>query len=187
MTRDSTGPAQRHADDASLITELAESASAGDWERPSPVADWTALDVVRQQSGSVLAPRTILGGFIEELVGINDRLFLTAALRGDRNSAFGQNLESFETYPKVGASWVISDEGFFPKTSFLSSLRLRSALGQALLQPGTTAAIQFYNPVAITDAAADVPGFTFGNLGNADLKPERTREIEVGFDAEFAP
>lgn len=47
MTRDSTGPAQRHADDAALITELAESASAGDWERPSPVADWTALDVVR--------------------------------------------------------------------------------------------------------------------------------------------
>ncbi|GAA1103878.1 maleylpyruvate isomerase family mycothiol-dependent enzyme [Nocardiopsis metallicus] len=47
MTRDSMGPAQRHADDAALITALAESASDEDWGRPSPVAEWTALDVVR--------------------------------------------------------------------------------------------------------------------------------------------
>lgn len=41
------GPAQRHADDAARFTELVESASAGDWARPSPVAGWTALDVVK--------------------------------------------------------------------------------------------------------------------------------------------
>ncbi|WP_026877176.1 TIGR03086 family metal-binding protein [Jiangella gansuensis] len=42
-----TSPAQRHAHDAARFTELVESASAGDWERPSPVAEWTALDVVK--------------------------------------------------------------------------------------------------------------------------------------------
>ena len=129
----------------------------------------------------------LFGGFIEELIGINDRLFLTAAVRGDRNSSVGQNLDQFEFYPKLGASWVVSEEGFFPQTGFLSSLRLRAAFGQALLQPGTTAAVQFYNPVAITDVTGDVPGFTFGSLGNADLKPERTREIELGFDADLVP
>jgi len=41
------GPAKRHADDAARFTELVESASAGDWARPSPVAEWTALDIVR--------------------------------------------------------------------------------------------------------------------------------------------
>lgn len=46
MTQAESGPARRHADDAVRITELVESASAGDWERPSPVAEWTALDVV---------------------------------------------------------------------------------------------------------------------------------------------
>lgn len=40
------GPAQRHASDAARFTELVESASVGDWARPSPVAGWTALDVV---------------------------------------------------------------------------------------------------------------------------------------------
>jgi uncharacterized protein (TIGR03086 family) len=47
MTSAPKGPAQRHAHDAGRFTELVESASACDWARPSPVADWTALDVVK--------------------------------------------------------------------------------------------------------------------------------------------
>lgn len=47
MTPAPTSPAQRHAYDAARITELVESASAGDWARPSPVAEWTALDIVK--------------------------------------------------------------------------------------------------------------------------------------------
>lgn len=41
------GPAQQHAHDAARFTALVESASSDDWARPSPVAGWTALDVVR--------------------------------------------------------------------------------------------------------------------------------------------
>jgi uncharacterized protein (TIGR03086 family) len=40
-------PAEHHAREAARITELVESAAAGDWARPSPVAEWTALDVVK--------------------------------------------------------------------------------------------------------------------------------------------
>ena len=40
-------PAQQHAYDAARFTELVESASAGHWARPSPVAEWTALDIVK--------------------------------------------------------------------------------------------------------------------------------------------
>ncbi|MFF5988171.1 TIGR03086 family metal-binding protein [Prauserella flavalba] len=47
MTSAPTGPARRHADDAARFTALVESASAGDWARPSPVAEWTALDIVK--------------------------------------------------------------------------------------------------------------------------------------------
>jgi uncharacterized protein (TIGR03086 family) len=47
MTSAPKGPAQRHAHDAARFTELVESASACDWGRSSPVADWTALDVVK--------------------------------------------------------------------------------------------------------------------------------------------
>ena len=46
MTTALQTPAQRHAHDAARFTGLVESASAGDWARPSPVEGWTALDVV---------------------------------------------------------------------------------------------------------------------------------------------
>ena len=46
MTSAPTSPAHRHAYDAARFTELVESASADDWARPSPVAGWTALDIV---------------------------------------------------------------------------------------------------------------------------------------------
>ncbi|MUL41813.1 maleylpyruvate isomerase family mycothiol-dependent enzyme [Streptomonospora sp. PA3] len=47
MTSTPTSPAQRHAHDAARFTDLVESASAGDWARLSPVAEWTALDIVK--------------------------------------------------------------------------------------------------------------------------------------------
>jgi TonB-dependent starch-binding outer membrane protein SusC len=134
-----------------------------------------------------------LGAFIQEQVGIRDRLFLTAAVRGDDNSAFGSNF-NFIVYPKFSASWVLSDEPFFPRANFVSSLRLRFAYGLSGLQPGSTDAVQFFNPVAVTVNNVDVPGVTVGvgrdgvtegNLGNPNLKPEKTRELEVGFDADL--
>lgn len=123
------------------------------------------------------------GTFIEEQVGINDRLFLTAAVRGDDNSAFGAQFD-FITYPKLSASWVISDEPFFPRSDLVNSLRLRGAWGRSGLQPGTTDALLFFDGVAVSADATDVPGTTFNNLGNPKLKPERTAEIELGFDAD---
>ena len=124
------------------------------------------------------------GAFVEEQVGFRDRLFLSAALRGDDNSAFGKQFD-FIAYPKVGASWVISEESFFPRAEFLASLRLRAAYGMSGLQPGTTDAQQFFNPTAVTSLGVDVPGFTIGNLGNANLKPEKSRELELGLDADL--
>jgi uncharacterized protein (TIGR03083 family) len=47
MTSAPKSPAQRHAYDAARFTELVEFASAGDWARSSPVAEWTALDIVK--------------------------------------------------------------------------------------------------------------------------------------------
>ncbi len=55
-----------------------------------------------------------LGVFVEEAAAIRDRLFLTAAIRTDQNSAFGTNFQRVY-YPKVSASWVMSDEEWFPQ------------------------------------------------------------------------
>lgn len=140
----------------------------------------TAIPTVGESNDETVT----LGTYIEEQVALRDRLFLTAAVRGDDNSAFGQDFE-FIAYPKFSASWVISDEPFFRAPAFLNSLRLRAAWGRSGVQPGATDALQFFTPVAIADANTDLPGVTFGNLGNSSLKPERTREIELGLDADL--
>jgi len=130
------------------------------------------------------APAVTLGGYVEEQVGIRDRLYFTAALRGDDNSAFGTDF-NFITYPKFSGSWVISEEPFFPRMGWLNSLRLRAAWGRSGRAPGTLDAQQFFRAVAIASGGTSVAGITIGGAGNVHLKPERTREIETGFDADF--
>lgn len=125
-----------------------------------------------------------LGYYGTEQVGFRDRLFVTGALRSDQNSAFGKQFNNI-VYPKLSASWVISEEPFFPKGDVLNSLRLRTAWGRAGRQPGPTDALQFFSPVAVSDASAEVPAITVGSLGNPTLRPERTREVELGFDADL--
>jgi TonB-linked SusC/RagA family outer membrane protein len=149
------------------------------------VAGCAALScVVIPTVGDTTAPFVTLGEYVEEAVGINERLFLTAAVRGDRNSAFGQDFGNIK-YPKVSGSWVLSEEPFFPRLGWLQTLRLRAAWGQSGRAPGPLDALQYYNPVAVAVNKADVAAITIGGVGNPALKPERTREIETGFDADL--
>lgn len=121
-------------------------------------------------------------GFIgRQQIAWRDRLFLTAAARTDRNSAFGQQF-GWIVYPALNASWVVSEEEFFPQVAALSSLRLRGGFGSSGQRPSFRDAIQFYEPVVATVAGADVPAFSIGNIGNPNLKPEFSQEVEAGFD-----
>src|SRR5438876_6013062 len=141
--------------------------------------------VVIPSASDSIAPQVTLGGYVEEQVGIRDRLYFTGALRADKNSAFGTDFGNI-IYPKLSGSWVISEEPFFPRMGWLSSLRLRAAWGRAGRAPGTLDAQRFSVPVAVAADGSDLPGVTFGGVGNGGLKPERTREVEAGFDADFA-
>jgi TonB-linked SusC/RagA family outer membrane protein len=128
-----------------------------------------------------------LGTFVEQQFGWNDRLFVTGALRADDNSAFGQEFDLI-TYPKFGASYVVIDEQDEPFFNVVNSLRLRTAWGAAGRAPGATDAVRFFEPITATVGGRDVPAVAFDRaegLGNRELRPERSEEIEVGFDAGF--
>ena len=71
--------------------------------------------VVVPTVGDTTAPFVTLGGYIEEQVGVRDRLFFTAAVRADKNSSFGTNFSNI-LYPKLSGSWVLSEEPFFPRS-----------------------------------------------------------------------
>jgi TonB-linked SusC/RagA family outer membrane protein len=121
------------------------------------------------------------GAFVEQTFGIRERLFLTGALRADNNSAFGANFDAVY-YPKASVSWILSDEGFFPKPGFLDQLRLRAAYGASGVSPGTNDALLFFSPRTANISDQGAPGITFNAIGNLALKPERATEFEAGVD-----
>ncbi len=135
-----------------------------------------------QNASEVTVESITLGSFAEQVFGYKDRLFVTGAVRGDRNSTFGANFGT-KIYPKAAISYLISDESFFPTGKVLTSLRLRGAWGKSGLQPGTTAALVFFNPItAAAPDGSDQAGVVLGGFGNANLTPETAREFEGGFD-----
>ena len=125
-----------------------------------------------------------LGAFVEEHLAFNDRLYVTGAVRSDRNSAFGANFKTV-FYPKLAVSWVASDEPFFHRPSWMNQLRLRTAYGASGVQPGTTDAVPFYSATTTRGESGDLPAVVFSALGNRNLKPERSSELELGIDGTF--
>ena len=133
-------------------------------------------------AGQSFVENKSVGLYVQQEMGWNDRLFLTAAVRGDDNSAFGADFDA-AIYPKFSGTWVLSEEDFWGGLDdYVSSFRLRSAWGKAGRQPDTFAGVTLYAP---EPGPGGQPSVTPDVLGNPDLGPEVSSEIEVGFDAAF--
>jgi TonB-dependent SusC/RagA subfamily outer membrane receptor len=137
----------------------------------------TAIALPSTQGDTI---NTTIGGYGQEEIGLNDRLFLTGAVRVDNNSAFGSQFK-WITYPKVSASWIVSEEPFW-KLAFINTLKLRAAYGESGRAPLAFSALRSYLPV---QGPGGTNAFTAGAFGNADLKPERGKELEAGFESDL--
>jgi TonB-dependent SusC/RagA subfamily outer membrane receptor len=137
----------------------------------------TAIALPSTQGDTV---NTTIGGYGQEEIGLNDRLFLTGALRVDNNSAFGSQFK-WITYPKVSASWIVSEEPFW-KLAFVNTLKLRAAYGESGRAPLALSALRSFLPV---QGPGGTNAFTAGAFGNPDLKPERGKELEAGLESDL--
>ena len=118
------------------------------------------------------------GFFFQEQLGWQDRLFVTAGVRIDGNSSFGDDF-GLQTYPKLGIAYTLSEHAFWP-ADWWETLKLRGAIGESGKAPGAFDAARTWTPIAGDEAE---PGFTPNQIGNPQLGPERTREIELGFES----
>lgn len=125
-----------------------------------------------------------LGLFLEERIGFRQRLFLTAGVRADDNSTFGSSLDPV-LYPRLGASWIVSAENWFPGGGPVDELRVRAAWGASGLEPGGAPPIPSFDPVPTRIGGDEVIGVLRGDVGNPELRPERVTEVEGGLDAEL--
>jgi TonB-linked SusC/RagA family outer membrane protein len=151
------------------------SASGSDFALPG----LRAIAATAITSGSeTYVENSTIGGYVQQQVAWRDRVFITGALRADDNSAFGENFD-LVYYPKLHGTWVLSEEPFFDLGA-VSTLRLRAAYGQSGTQPDAFAALRTFSAVAGPGGASTV---TPSSPGNPDLGPERSSELEFGFDA----
>ena len=143
----------------------------------------TANKLVNETNQTIIT----LGSYAREQFGWKDRIFLTASLRADENSAFGKDFK-FAYYPALSASWVVSEEPFLRDRSWFSSglfsqLRLRAAYGQSGQRPGFRQADTYLSGAAVTqNGGSELPAVVIGGTGNPQLKPEISTEYEGGFD-----
>lgn len=128
-----------------------------------------------------LSEQTTVGFFFQEKVGWRNRLFLTGGLRADDNSAFGEDF-TFVFYPKLGASWVVSEEPFF-RLPHVDQFRLRAAWGRAGNAPAPYSADRTFASTQVVNADASArPALVPSNFGNPELRAEKGEELELGFD-----
>ncbi len=147
---------------------------------PAPGVTTVSATATALPSTQADTVNTTIGGYLQEEMGYQDRLFLTGAVRVDNNSAFGSQFKAI-TYPKASASWVVNEEPWW-HVSFMNTLRLRAAFGESGRAPLAFTALRTYVPV---QGPGGSTAFTAGSYGNPDLKPEVGREIEGGFESDL--
>ncbi|MEX2110808.1 MAG: SusC/RagA family TonB-linked outer membrane protein [Gemmatimonadaceae bacterium] len=127
--------------------------------------------------------RTV-GWYFEERVNLAERLFLTGGINWDASSAFGPD-QRVQMFPRLGLSYVLDQESWWQDRigNLLSSFRLRAAYGETGGQPpGLYSRFANYINTSFSGRPGLVSSVT---AGNPNLKPERQREYEGGFDAGF--
>jgi len=112
------------------------------------------------------------------------KYLLTATIRRDGFSGFAAN-NKWGTFPSGSLGWLLSEEEFIKRFTFISSLKLRVGYGVAGNQT------QRYNSLdkvtsqpayVFGDGGSTVFGSYIGTLANPDLKWEKTSELNLGLD-----
>jgi len=114
-----------------------------------------------------------------------DKYIVTASLRADGSSKFGEN-NKYGIFPAVGAAWILSDEDFVP--DFFNNLKLRGGygiIGNQEIPHNLHQRRQAYAGVGLNDSG-DVdpnnPGLSDVAFANPDLKWESTEQFNIGVD-----
>jgi TonB-dependent SusC/RagA subfamily outer membrane receptor len=119
------------------------------------------------------------GIFASQEFNYQDTYFATMALRRDYSSAVGSEAPSI-FYPK-GSAAVRLDQ-FDATPDLFSFLKVRGAYGESGKLPQTLDAVDRLYGANNTGYGA---GAVITRIGNNEIKPERVREFEVGFNSEL--
>jgi len=113
------------------------------------------------------------------------KYFLELSGRADGSSKFGAN-NQWGYFPSIGGSWRLKEESFLRNVKAISDLKLRASYGITGNQNGINnfaAQGLWSGGYAYPDnSSGSQPGTAPYQLGNANLKWERTAQADLGLD-----
>jgi TonB-dependent SusC/RagA subfamily outer membrane receptor len=160
---------------------------------PRGVTDPNSFDITPTGETSVSSSSDVgstYGWYIEPQLQLSSRFFFSPGIRLDGGSASGSNA-GFTGFPKMSASWIALDNGNVDDNAMLwrrilTTLRLRGAYGYAGVQPGPVDRLRLFRETPVSlDGTGSTDAAVVSSLGNTHLRPERSRELEMGVDVEL--
>ena len=143
------------------------------------------------QNSSFAYKRTLYSLFGRVDYIFDDKYILSATVRRDGASPFGQN-NAYGIFPSVTAAWRISQEEFMKSLTWVSDLKLRGGYGTmgSQLNIGATNKFSLFGGgpgdayYAIQGQVSQAnQGFRQVKIGNPDAKWETNTTANIGFDA----
>jgi len=133
----------------------------------------------------------IAGYFVQGQADLWNKVFLTVALRADQSSTFPKK-DRTNYYPKASLAWNLIGGANSGGSGFINYLKARTAYGTVGREPfayqildsytGSPASFA-YGGGSTNPTQAGIGGLTSSTTrGAPTLKPERTAELEAGFD-----
>jgi len=120
----------------------------------------------------------LVGFFSRADWSLRDRYLLSASVRADGSSRFGED-NRYGLFPAASIGWVVSEEPFARSLQRVMNLKLRASYGSTGNQGiGDFAA----RALATGSPYSGTPGISVSQLGNPDLRWENTREFDLGTD-----
>ena len=135
--------------------------------------------------GSTLSQWTINSYMARINYDFNDKYLLTATMRRDGSSRFGENTK-YGNFPGIAVGWNISSEDFMKQVSWIDLLKLRAGWGKVGNQgvaPYQTQGLLSRTVYAFGTSAAF--GYRPNTIGNPDLKWETSATANIGLDFSF--
>ncbi|SDF18128.1 TonB-linked outer membrane protein, SusC/RagA family [Pricia antarctica] len=116
--------------------------------------------------------------------GFKDRYLLTLTTRYDGASVFGRD-NKWGLFPSAAFAWRLSNEAFMEQFSKINDFKIRASYGitgsQAVSPYSSLARFDSNQGYAI-DGSTYSTGVGLGELGNPDLRWEKTDQLNIGLD-----
>ncbi|TCC95753.1 SusC/RagA family TonB-linked outer membrane protein [Pedobacter hiemivivus] len=116
------------------------------------------------------------------------KYFAEATLRADGSSKFGTN-NQWGYFPAFSLGWRLKEESYLTNVDWLSDLKLRASYGITGNQSGidnfASRGLWSGGSSYADLVGSPLPGIGPEQLGNDDLRWEKTKQTDIGLDASF--